>query len=70
MKYLALFFIYIYQKFLKILIPGKHCKFIPSCSEYAKEAFKKYPFIKALKLSIKRIMKCRPGTEGGYDPVP
>lgn len=43
------------------------CKFIPSCSEYSKESFKKYFFIKALYKSILRILRCNPFNEGGID---
>ncbi|MCI5667034.1 MAG: membrane protein insertion efficiency factor YidD [Spirochaetia bacterium] len=46
------------------------CRFTPSCSAYALEAIKKYGPIKGLFLSIKRILKCNPFHEGGYDPVP
>jgi len=43
------------------------CKFIPSCSEYAKTCFKKYNFIKACYKTIIRIIKCHPGAKGGLD---
>ncbi len=49
---------------------GNHCRFSPSCSQFAIEAFKKYSAIKALQLSVKRILKCHPWHPGGYDPVP
>ena len=46
------------------------CRFIPSCSTYAYEAFEKYGFVKGLYLSIRRILKCHPFHKGGYDPLP
>ncbi len=46
------------------------CRFTPSCSAYALEAIKKYGPGKGLVLSIKRILRCNPYHEGGYDPVP
>lgn len=68
---LVLFFIFIYQKVIsKYIIRGRHCRFDPTCSEYARQAFIKYPFFKALKLSLKRISKCHPFHDGGYDPLP
>ncbi|MCX8058826.1 MAG: membrane protein insertion efficiency factor YidD [Spirochaetes bacterium] len=58
-----------YKKFISIhLYPS--CKFIPSCSTYAYEAYKKYNFIKATILTLKRILKCNPFNKGGYDPLP
>ncbi|MDD5944121.1 MAG: membrane protein insertion efficiency factor YidD [Clostridia bacterium] len=46
------------------------CRFTPTCSQYAYEAITKYGPIKGLYLSIRRILKCHPFHEGGYDPVP
>ena len=49
---------------------GPHCRFTPTCSQYALEAIKTYGAIKGTLLSIKRISKCHPFHEGGHDPVP
>lgn len=49
---------------------GPCCRFTPTCSMYALEAIKKYGPFKGLILSIKRILKCNPFHDGGYDPVP
>ncbi|WP_099189740.1 membrane protein insertion efficiency factor YidD [Tepidibacter mesophilus] len=57
-----------YQKFISP-IKGKTCRFYPTCSQYAIEALEKYGFLKGSYLSIKRILKCHPFHEGGYDPV-
>ncbi len=46
------------------------CRFIPTCSSYAIEAIKKHGAYKGSILAFKRIMRCRPGKEFGYDPVP
>ncbi len=46
------------------------CKFIPSCSNYAIEAYETHGFIKGSYLTIKRIIRCNPTNIGGYDPVP
>ena len=48
----------------------KMCRFIPTCSEYTIEALNEYGTIKGLKLGIKRIIRCHPGGEYGYDPLP
>ena len=46
------------------------CRFEPTCSTYGLQAFQKYNFTKALKLTVKRLMRCRPGGPHGYDAVP
>jgi len=49
---------------------GPSCRFYPTCSQYAIEAFKTYGFIKGLMLTIIRLSKCHPYHPGGIDPVP
>jgi len=58
-----------YQKFISPL-HKPCCRFTPSCSAYALEAIQKHGPVKGLFLAIKRILKCHPLHEGGYDPVP
>jgi putative membrane protein insertion efficiency factor len=49
---------------------GPKCRFSPTCSQYALEAFKKYGPLKGLWLASKRIARCHPWGGHGYDPVP
>jgi len=49
---------------------GRQCRFHPTCSHYAIQAFKTYGFIKGLKLTVTRISKCHPWHAGGHDPLP
>ncbi len=58
-----------YQKYLSGL-KRYHCKYIPTCSQYAIEAIEKYGPLKGLGLAIFRILRCNPFSKGGYDPVP
>lgn len=58
-----------YQIFLSPLL-GPHCRFKPSCSEYAYQAINKYGPYKGTFLSLKRILCCHPFHPGGFDPVP
>lgn len=48
---------------------GKNCRFSPTCSSYALEAFKTKNFFNAALLVIKRISKCHPFHPGGHDPL-
>lgn len=59
-----------YQIFLSPLKMRTHCIYTPTCSQYAIEALQKYGVVKGLWLSVKRILRCHPWAEGGYDPVP
>ena len=46
------------------------CRYFPTCSEYAYEAVEKYGAVKGGCLAVRRILRCHPLREGGYDPVP
>ncbi|PNL90359.1 membrane protein insertion efficiency factor YidD [Aggregatibacter aphrophilus] len=59
----------IYQVAISPLI-GPRCRFTPTCSCYGIEALKTHGLLKGGWLTIKRILKCHPLSEGGYDPVP
>ncbi|HAZ65882.1 MAG TPA: membrane protein insertion efficiency factor YidD [Opitutae bacterium] len=66
--------IQVYQKFFSRLlhkvIPGSGCRFHPTCSAYAAEAFTQHGFFKGFWLSICRICRCHPWGGCGEDPVP
>ena len=49
---------------------GRNCRFAPTCSEYALEALARHGGIRGSVLTIRRILRCRPGGGDGYDPVP
>lgn len=65
MKYLLLFLITTYQMFISSLIKQalgiqRLCKFTPTCSDYAKNALRKYGLIKGCLLATKRLLVCQP----------
>ncbi|MFK8137393.1 MAG: membrane protein insertion efficiency factor YidD [Bdellovibrionales bacterium] len=66
---LSLGIIWIYQKFGRAYL-GNSCRFHPTCSEYGKQAFKTFGFVKASRLTLVRIFRCRPGGSYGMDPLP
>ncbi|MGM0499847.1 MAG: membrane protein insertion efficiency factor YidD [Bacillota bacterium] len=68
MKKIFLFLIRIYQKIISPWTP-KSCRFYPTCSEYSKQAIKKYGAFKGAWMGFKRIIRCHPFNPGGYDPV-
>lgn len=58
--------------YITVLSPvfGGACKFHPSCSNYAYEAIARHGARKGGLLAVKRLLRCRPFTKGGFDPVP
>ena len=70
MKYVCIWLIRLYQKFLSPLKRNPCCRFTPTCSAYALEAFMKRGFFVGFGLSVRRILRCNPFCAGGYDPVP
>lgn len=50
------------------LLPN--CRFYPTCSTYAIQAIEIHGPLKGLWLATKRILRCHPGSDGGFDPVP
>jgi hypothetical protein len=66
---LLLAFVRFYQVFLSPFLGGA-CKFYPSCSNYAYEAIARHGARRGFTLAAKRLGRCRPFTQGGFDPVP
>ena len=69
MKYLMIGIIKLYKKLISPIKP-QCCRFTPSCSTYALEAFRKRGFFAGMILTVWRILRCNPFCKGGYDPVP
>jgi putative membrane protein insertion efficiency factor len=58
-----------YQWTLRPLI-GAHCRFEPSCSEYAIEALAQHGACRGAALAARRVLRCNPWNPGGFDPLP
>ena len=66
---LALAFLRFYQKFVSPLHPPL-CRFHPTCSNYAIEAFSRHGLLRGAWLTVRRLFRCHPFNPGGFDPVP
>lgn len=58
-----------YQQCISPLLPPS-CRYVPTCSQYALEAIRKYGPAKGVWLALKRLLRCHPWGGSGYDPVP
>lgn len=48
---------------------GRGCRFYPTCSDYTYQAVEKFGILKGFWKSVKRILRCHPFSDGGYDPL-
>lgn len=69
MRRVCLALIAAYQMALRPML-GLRCRFHPSCSDYAREAFSRLSLPRALLLTLRRLLRCQPFAAGGLDPVP
>lgn len=69
MRAIALAMIRFYQTFMSPML-GNNCRFYPSCSSYTYQAIEKYGVAKGSWMGFKRILRCNPWNEGGFDPLP
>lgn len=69
MRFVLKFLIRVYQVALSPLL-GPNCRYYPTCSHYAIEAIETHGSLRGAWLAIKRISRCHPWHEGGFDPVP
>ena len=69
MRTVLITFIKAYQLVISPYLPPS-CRYTPSCSCYAQQALRSHGTIKGMWLAIKRVCRCHPWHQGGYDPVP
>jgi len=69
MKFLMIKLVQGYQLLISPLL-GSNCRYLPTCSAYTIEAMEKHGAFRGIWLGIKRVGRCHPLHEGGYDPVP
>lgn len=61
--------IYVYKVTLAPFLGGQ-CRFSPTCSTYALEAYREHGVVRGTILTVRRVARCHPFSRGGYDPVP
>ena len=66
MKHLGIGLVRLYQLLLSPLAAGR-CKYHPSCSQYAIDAFREYGFARGSVLAAWRVLRCNPWSQGGVD---
>ena len=69
MKTVLLVLIRIYQLTLSSIL-GRSCRFLPTCSDYARQAIEKHGARRGGLLAARRIGRCQPWGGEGFDPVP
>jgi uncharacterized protein len=57
-----------YKAFLSPLLPSA-CRYYPTCSEYMLQAVERYGAARGVWLGLRRLLRCHPFHEGGFDPV-
>jgi hypothetical protein len=65
----AILGIRIYQELVSPLL-GRNCRFLPTCSTYSVEALARFGLLRGGILAIRRLGRCHPFHDGGFDPVP
>jgi putative membrane protein insertion efficiency factor len=67
-KSVGIALIRVYRRFISPMLPSS-CRFTPSCSLYTLQAIEKYGLLKGCFMGARRLLRCHPFAEGGYDPV-
>jgi putative membrane protein insertion efficiency factor len=57
-----------YRRFISPMLPPS-CRFTPSCSLYTLQAIEKYGLLRGSFVGARRVLRCHPFSEGGFDPV-
>ena len=67
-KSVGIALIRVYRRFISPMLPSS-CRFTPSCSLYTLQAIEKYGLLRGGSMGARRLLRCHPFSDGGYDPV-
>ena len=65
---LALTILRIYKRWISPALPSA-CRFSPTCSEYMMEAIERHGTLRGIGMGLRRLLRCHPFHQGGFDPV-
>ena len=68
MRFILISIVKFYQAVISPWLPPS-CRFVPTCSEYAREAIDRHGVLRGGRLAVWRLLRCQPFCSGGYDPV-
>ncbi|MGA9996442.1 MAG: membrane protein insertion efficiency factor YidD [Pyrinomonadaceae bacterium] len=68
MRFALVLLLKFYKATISPLLPPS-CRFVPTCSEYAREAIERHGALRGSWMGVRRILRCHPFHPGGYDPV-
>jgi len=68
MRAILIWVLKFYQAVISPWLPPS-CRFVPTCSEYARQAIERHGALRGSMLGLGRLLRCHPFHPGGYDPV-
>jgi uncharacterized protein len=68
MRFILISLLKFYKAVISPWLPPS-CRFVPTCSEYAREAIERHGAVRGSLMGVRRLLKCHPFHPGGYDPV-
>ena len=68
MRFILISVLKFYKAVISPWLPPS-CRFVPTCSEYAREAIERHGALRGSLMGVRRLLKCHPFHPGGYDPV-
>jgi len=66
-KYVGIALVFVWRWTLGLLTPAGTCKYHPSCSQYAIDAFCEFGLVRGGALAARRLLRCNPWSHGGVD---
>jgi putative membrane protein insertion efficiency factor len=68
MRELVIATLRLYKHWISPMLPSA-CRFYPTCSDYMREAVERYGVLRGVAKGVRRLLRCHPFCQGGFDPV-